>query len=185
VLETSWNRYPEVSQVLKARTLILIGVDSLKSVRRGKRRNEDLTVRGILLDTVPWAVLEEEANAALAPLTVDEEQIFELNKIIDKMVERENMQKAYEQVVRNKGAAGIDNMSVKDLKPYLQAEWADIKVKLLAGTYKPQPVKRVEIPKPGGGIRRLGIPTVVDRMIQQALHQVLEPIFDPKFSDSS
>ena len=157
----------------------------MKSVRRGKRRNEDLTVRGILLDTVPWAVLEAEQNAGLAPLSVEEGLLFEPNNLIERMIERENMLKAYKQVVRNKGAAGVDNMSVEELMPYLRSEWANIKVKLLAGDYYPQPVKQVEIPKPGGGKRKLGIPTVVDRMIQQALYQVLEPIFDPHFSDSS
>lgn len=169
----------------KAQTLILIGVFFLKAVRRGKRRNEGLTVRGILLDTVPWAVLEEEANAVLTPLSVEEESLFECNNLIERMVERENMMRAYKQVVRNKGAAGIDNMSVDDLKSYLQREWDHIKAKLLDGSYQPQAVKRVEIPKPNGGVRKLGIPTVVDRLIQQALHQVLEPIFDPNFSESS
>ena len=77
---------------------------------------------------------------------------------------------AYRQVKRNAGAPGIDGMSVEDLGPYLREEWQGIKEALLDERYEPQPVKRVEIPKPGGGTRRLGIPTVVDRLIQQALH---------------
>jgi RNA-directed DNA polymerase len=174
-----------INQWLKARTLVLIGVDSLKSVRRGKRRNEDLTVRGILMDTVPWAVLEADQNAELAPLSLEEEHLFEPTSLLERMVERENMMKAYKQVVKNKGSAGIDGMPVDDLKAFLQAEWADIKMELLSGSYKPKPVKRVEIPKPGGGRRKLGVPTVLDRLIQQALHQVLEPIFDPTFSENS
>ena len=174
-----------INQWLKARTLVLIGVDSLKSVRRGKRRNEDLTVRGILMDTVPWAVLEADQNAELAPLSLDEERLFEPTSLIERMVERENMLKAYKQVLKNKGAAGVDDMPVGHLQSFLQSQWADIKVSLLSGKYKPQPVKRVEIPKPGGGKRPLGIPTVVDRLIQQALHQILEPLFDPDFSENS
>jgi RNA-directed DNA polymerase len=104
---------------------------------------------------------------------------------MEAVVARENLLKAYTQVMRNKGAAGIDGMSVEQLKPYLQAHWAQIKADLLNGTYQPQPVRCVEIPKPAGGMRQLGIPTVVDRLLQQALHQVLSPLFEPNFSESS
>jgi RNA-directed DNA polymerase len=106
-------------------------------------------------------------------------------KLIERMVERENMKKAYSKVMRNRGAAGIDKMQVEQLKPYLQKNWVKIKEELLAGEYKPKPVRRVEIPKPNGGGRQLGIPTVMDRLIQQALHQTLSPIFDPAFSQYS
>jgi RNA-directed DNA polymerase len=95
------------------------------------------------------------------------------------------MFRAYEQVTGNKGAAGVDGMTVEELKPYLQEHWERIKEELLNGKYQPQPVRCVEIPKPQGGIRQLGIPRVVDRLIQQALHQVLSPIFEPGFSESS
>src|SRR3989454_10838719 len=105
--------------------------------------------------------------------------------LMEAMVARENMTEANARVVRNKGAAGIDGMSVEELKPYLQAHWPKIKEELLEGTYQPQGVRKVEIPKPGGGKRFLGIPTVVDRLIQQAMHQVLSPIFDKHFSESS
>jgi RNA-directed DNA polymerase len=85
-----------------------------------------------------------------------------------------------------KEAAGIDGMPVADLRAYLKEQWPGIRERLLAGSYKPSPVRRVEIPKPDGkGVRRLGIPTVVDRLTQQALHQVMSPIFDPGFSGSS
>jgi RNA-directed DNA polymerase len=104
---------------------------------------------------------------------------------MEAVVARENMFRAYEQVVSNKGAAGVDGMTVEQLKPYLQERWAKIKEELLKGEYQPQPVRSVEIPKPQGGMRQLGIPTVVDRLIQQALHQVLSPIFEPQFSESS
>jgi RNA-directed DNA polymerase len=105
--------------------------------------------------------------------------------LMEEVVEGENMRWAYKRVVANKGSAGIDDMSVEDLKPYVQIHWARIKVELLEGRYHPQPVLRVEIPKPGGGKRPLGIPTVVDRLIQQAIQQVLVPIFDPGFSEHS
>ncbi len=102
------------------------------------------------------------------------------------VVGRENMLEAYDQVVGNKGSAGVDGMTVYDLKPYLQDHWSQIKEDLLNSHYIPQPVKRVDIPKPGGkGTRMLGIPCVMDRLIQQAVHQVLQPIFDPGFSSSS
>lgn len=106
-------------------------------------------------------------------------------RLMEEIVSRVNMQKAYNRVVSNKGAAGVDNMSTGQLKGYLQTEWPRIKEELLSGTYKPQPVRKVEIPKPGGGTRMLGIPTVLDRLIQQAVHQELGPLFEPGFSASS
>jgi group II intron reverse transcriptase/maturase len=104
---------------------------------------------------------------------------------MEAVVARENLLDAYWRVMGNKGAAGVDGMPVEQLKPYLQEDWAQIKESLLKGTYEPQAVRCVEIPKPNGGVRQLGIPTVVDRLIQQALHQVLSPLFEPGFSESS
>jgi group II intron reverse transcriptase/maturase len=104
---------------------------------------------------------------------------------MEEVVSRGNMMTAYHRVVRNKGAAGIDGMQVSDLKGYLVKEWPRIKEELLNGVYQPQPVRKVQIPKPGGGVRTLGIPTVLDRLIQQALHQELMRLFDPDFSSSS
>ncbi len=88
-------------------------------------------------------------------------------------------------MVENKGAAGVDQLAVSELKDHLKRHWPTIRARLLAGEYQPQPVRRVDIPKPQGGVRTLGIPTVVDRLIQQALHQVLQPIFEPSFSEAS
>jgi RNA-directed DNA polymerase len=105
--------------------------------------------------------------------------------LMEAVVARENLQKAYSRVMSNKGAAGVDGMSVEDLKRYLQGHWAEIKEALLKGRYQPQAVRLVEIEKASGGMRQLGIPTVVDRLIQQALHQVLSPLFEPDFSESS
>jgi len=93
---------------------------------------------------------------------------------------------ALKQVERNRGAAGMDNMTVEQLRAYLREHWLRIKEELLAGDYQPLPVRKVEIPKPGRkGMRMLGIPTVIDRLIQQALHQVLSPLFEANFSESS
>jgi RNA-directed DNA polymerase len=106
-------------------------------------------------------------------------------RLMEEVVSRGNMMAAYERVVSNKGAPGIDGMPVGELKAYLVKGWPHIKEALLKGTYQPQPVRKVEIPKPGGGMRVLGIPTVLDRLIQQALHQELMRLFDTGFSASS
>ena len=105
--------------------------------------------------------------------------------LMEVAVERGNLMLAYQRVVRNKGAAGVDDIGVGEFKDHLKQHWPTIKAKLLTGEYIPQPVRRVDIPKPQGGTRTLGIPTLTDRLIQQALHQVLSPIFEPGFSDSS
>jgi len=105
--------------------------------------------------------------------------------LMEAVVERGNLWLAYQRVVANKGAAGVDQLAVPELKEHLKRHWPTIRAKLLAGTYQPQPVRRVDISKPQGGVRTLGIPTVVDRLIQQAMHQVLQPIFEPTFSDAS
>jgi group II intron reverse transcriptase/maturase len=114
-----------------------------------------------------------------------EEATFETERLMETIISRGNMMAAHSRVVSNKGAPGVDEMPVTALKGYLQQEWPRIKEELLAGKYRPQPVLKVEIPKPGGGTRMLGIPTVLDRLIQQAVHQVLSPLFDPDFSENS
>jgi RNA-directed DNA polymerase len=106
-------------------------------------------------------------------------------RLMEEIVSRDNMMAAYHRVMANKGAAGIDRMSVEQLQPHLKEHWPRIREELLEGRYRPQPVRGVDIPKPGGGMRQLGIPTVVDRLIQQAMHQVLMPLFDPGFSKGS
>jgi len=105
--------------------------------------------------------------------------------LMETVVERGNLKLAYQRVVGNKGAAGVDQLAVSELKDHLKRHWPTIRARLLAGDYQPQPVRRVDLPKPQGGVRTLGIPTVVDRLIQQALHQVLQPIFEPTFSEAS
>lgn len=105
--------------------------------------------------------------------------------LLEKVLSRGNLAKALKRVEENRGAAGVDGMAVADLRPYLKEHWPVIRERLLAGTYEPSPVRRVEIPKPEGGVRQLGIPTVLDRFLQQALLQVLTPLFEPGFSESS
>jgi len=107
-------------------------------------------------------------------------------QMVEAVVERENMIAALRRVEANKGSAGVDQMTVESLRPYLREHWSRIKEQLLTGRYIPSPVRRVDIPKPDGkGMRQLGIPTVIDRLIQQALHQVMLPVFDCDFSKSS
>jgi RNA-directed DNA polymerase len=105
--------------------------------------------------------------------------------LMEQLVGYKNLHDALRRVESNKGAPGVDGLEVKDLRRYLGKHWQRIKAELLTGEYKPQPVRRVDIPKPGGGTRMLGIPTARDRFIQQAVLQVLTPIFDPLFSGSS
>ena len=105
--------------------------------------------------------------------------------LMEAVCERGNLWLAYGRVVKNKGAAGVDGIGVAEFKDHLKQHWPAIKAKLLAGEYSPSPVRRVDIPKPQGGVRTLGIPTLTDRLIQQALHQVLSPIFEADFSESS
>lgn len=104
---------------------------------------------------------------------------------MSQVVERANMQLAYSRVMKNRGAPGVDGMRCEDLKAWLKANWTRTKRQLLNGSYRPQSVRRVDIPKPQGGVRMLGVPTVSDRLIQQALHQVMQPLFEPTFSANS
>src|SRR6266496_770168 len=151
--------------------------------------SRDADSRGEILDSHPegsqrnWR--EEGLGASSGTVTRDNSGP-EAEQLLEAVVERDNMWLALKQVERNSGAAGVDRMTVEQLRAYLREHWPGIKAGLLAGDYQPSPVLKVEIPKPGGqGVRMLGIPTVVDRLIQQAVHQVLSPIFEPNFSESS
>ena len=106
-------------------------------------------------------------------------------QLMEEVCGRENCKQALQRVKANKGSAGVDGMTVQQLPEYLKQQWPAIREQLLSGTYKPQPVRRVEIPKPDGGVRKLGIPTVLDRFIQQAVMQVLQGRWDRTFSDRS
>ena len=103
----------------------------------------------------------------------------------ERIFSRENLIRALERVQKNKGAAGVDGMTVDELPEHLRRDWESIRVKLEAGTYQPSPVRRVEIPKPKGGVRLIGIPTVQDRLIQQAMNQILSEEYEQEFSDHS
>ena len=106
-------------------------------------------------------------------------------QLMEEVCERENLERAWKQVRKNKGGPGVDGMTIDDAGDHLREHWPNIRSQLLEGSYQPQPVKRVEIPKPEGGVRKLGVPCVVDRLIQQALLQVLQPRWDPTFSEHS
>jgi RNA-directed DNA polymerase len=138
---------------------------SAKAEQSGKGQGEALSVRGSDEALGPRHEVEDTGPGLLAAVLA-----------------RENMQHAWKRVRANKGAAGIDGLSIDETAERLRAEWPAIRDQLLHGTYRPQPVRRVTIPKPDGGQRELGIPTVTDRLIQQAMLQVLQPLLDPTFS---
>ena len=106
-------------------------------------------------------------------------------QLMEEMCDRENLARAWKRVRRNKGGPGVDGMTIDEARDYLREHWPSIRSQLLEGTYQPQPVKRVELPKPDGGVRKLGVPRVVDRLIQQALLQVLQKRWDRTFSQHS
>jgi retron-type reverse transcriptase len=113
------------------------------------------------------------------------ESLASAEQWMERICQRENLWQALKRVKRNGGSPGIDGMTVDELPGYLKQHWLEIREQLLSGTYQPQPVRRVEIPKPDGGVRKLGVPTVLDRMIQQAVMQVLQSSWDNTFSESS
>ena len=129
----------------------------------------------------------KEGEQSFAPASTEGKDGNKVNtsNLFEKVLDRENLNHAYKRVKKNGGSHGVDGMKVEELLPYLKQHGESLKQSLLAGNYRPQPVRRVEIPKPDGGIRLLGIPTVVDRMIQQAIAQVLSPIFEKEFSKHS
>lgn len=113
------------------------------------------------------------------------DELFDTSRLLEDVLERNNMLEAMYRVIRNKGSYGIDGMKTDELREHVKKTWATVKTKLIEGKYNPSPVRRVEIPKPDGGVRSLGIPTVQDRMIQQAIAQVLSKLYEPTFSESS
>ena len=119
------------------------------------------------------------------PTTHDPESPARTSRLMEEVCERENLKEALRRVKANKGSAGVDGITVGGITDYLKQHWPAIREQLLNGTYEPKPVRRVEIPKPDGGVRKLGIPTVLDRFIQQAVMQVLQRQWDPTFSESS
>jgi RNA-directed DNA polymerase len=154
------------------------------SSREEQRQPNIPTGSSLREETVnPWETEEVPSSSPARPIEPTREMRYD--HLMEQVVERNNLLQALHRVERNKGAAGVDGMAVKSLRSYLLNNWPLVREELLNGTYRPLPVRRVEIPKPDGGIRLLGIPTVLDRLIQQALLQVLTPIFDPTFSPLS
>src|SRR5882672_7726105 len=125
-------------------------------------------------------VAGEETESLVA--TNGSESPARTDRLMEEVCERENLKAALRQVKGNKGSAGVDGVTVNQLPDYLKQHWPAIREQLLNGTYEPKPVRRVEIPKPDGGVRKLGIPTVLDRFIQQAVMQVLQRQWDPTAS---
>ena len=129
--------------------------------------------------------IPEEPKGGHCTLTAEEQLFPDSMFLMEKVVTRANMLESYKRVLSNKGAAGVDGVTVEELHEYSKTHWDRMRRELLRAEYKPQPVRRVDIPKPGGGTRMLGVPTVIDRLIQQAVLQILGPIFDKGFSESS
>ncbi len=131
-------------------------------------------------DSIRPARLEEPQT----PAASDQARAL-TERLLEEICRPENLNRAYKRVKANKGAPGVDGMTIGDLRDWIAGHKEGLIASLLDGTYRPQPVRGVQIPKPGGGMRQLGIPTVIDRLVQQAILQVLEPLLDPTFSESS
>jgi RNA-directed DNA polymerase len=152
------------------------------------RRKQTITVEGVSYPCeggVEHRSSEEGLSISPASKRRRDDRKGEGEGMLERILSRENLNKAYKKVVSNKGSHGVDGMKVDELLPYLKRHGEELRQRILEGEYNPQPVRRVEIPKPDGGYRQLGIPTVVDRMIQQAIAQELNKVFDPDFSESS
>ena len=128
---------------------------------------------------------EEYAGARSAVRPEDGERAVRMSSLLERILDRENLNKAYKRVKANKGAPGVDGMTVEEALPWLKEHGKELIESILKGKYKPDPVRRKEIPKPDGGVRKLGIPSVKDRVIQQAIAQKLTPIYEPIFSEGS
>lgn len=150
----------------------------------GKRQNNQLM---LAFEAESRSETPRVANEGTEPIATkrDAESPAITEKLMEEVLERSNLKEALKKVKANKGSAGVDGMTVQNLPRYLMKHWPEHRDQLLNGTWQPQPVKRVEIPKPDGGVRKLGIPTVLDRFIQQALMQVLQRKWDPTFSERS
>jgi RNA-directed DNA polymerase len=154
------------------------------SAKRQKIRSKQLDLafrEGVWGETPNLVRKGTEAHVAKR----NSESLAMEERLMEEVCQRENLEIAWKRVRENKGSAGVDGMTIEQAVFYLREHWLEIWEQLLSGTYKPQPVKRVEIPKPDGGIRKLGVPCVVDRLIQQALLQVLQKGWDPTFSEHS
>jgi RNA-directed DNA polymerase len=150
----------------------------------GKRQNNQYQLAFLFDEGSEASVVAAEGTETLRVERTTESPA-EDQQVMEAVCERENLREALQRVKANKGSPGIDGMTVEQLPDYLKQHWPAIREQLLSGTYQPQPVKRVEIPKPDGGVRKLGIPTVLDRFVQHAAQQVLQKQWDPTFSEHS
>ena len=158
----------------------------MKATESGNLKHRQLQNEGYLQRV---SAEQKEYAEACEPPKMTETDSTNTNKqtegLLEQILNRDNLNRAYKQVKRNKGAGGIDGMQVDELLPFLKENKNELMQSLRDGKYRPKPVRRVEIPKENGKTRKLGIPTVVDRLIQQAICQILTPIFEKQFSDSS
>lgn len=167
-----------------------LNIRRFSTLLHSKNQNEKQTTRyrghlvevGVEIRGKQGALMKD---LALTKRERENDGLDDTSSLLDKILARENMLLAMKRVIANKGSHGVDGMRVDGLQPFVINNWLTIKQKLLEGRYKPSPVRRVEIPKPDGGIRLLGIPTVLDRLLQQAIAQELNKIFDPTFSNNS
>ncbi len=161
------------------------GADLFKFVKLGVAGKEMSDKTLISPGPICGSVTEAKVQGEQQYLTALNEKRALTEKLMERVCDRDNLNQAYERVISNKGSAGVDGLSTQDLFGWLKQNKESFIESLLNGTYKPKAVRGVKIPKPAGGMRQLGIPTVIDRLVQQAIHQVLDPIFDPDFSGSS
>ena len=156
-----------------------MNLDRQAAIERDVMKNTSHDIKG---DGGTGALMNEELQASTVR---EQKRALKANWLMERVVEEENLTQARKRVTNNNGAAGMDNMSAKELDGWLVQNKQELIQQLLNGTYEPMPVRRVDIPKPKGGTRQLGIPTVVDRLVQQSMMQVLSSILDPLFSDFS
>ena len=154
---------------------------------RGKQQKTQYTQKCLAFVEESWGEAPGADGQGTEPLMARRitESPAGKERLMEEVCERKNLEIAWRHVRKNKGSPGVDGMTIEETRDYLKEHWSTIREQLLEGTYSPQPVKRVNIPKPEGGIRKLGVPCVVDRLIQQGLHQVLQKRWDPTFSKHS
>jgi len=160
------------------------GIKQSKNRMKPAGQEERIYSEDLFVTAIPvWY----QSNGKVNPewLSICKEERNQTTDLLEQVTSFSNLQKAYKQVRRNGGSGGVDQMSIKDFGEWFSKNYEELQSQILQGNYQPQSVRGVQIPKPKGGFRQLGIPTVKDRVVQQAISQVLQPIFDPKFSPHS
>ena len=162
----------------------LNGWEGETTVSLGKARHQ-MTAKAELSSKPKGEALRKQRSGEASTAANGDERLGNERQLMELVLAESNVKAALKRVVKNKGSPGVDGMTVEELPTWLATKWAEVRAQLLAGTYRPQPVREQEIPKSDGGVRKLGIPTVLDRCIQQSMLQVLGPKFDPTFSQHS